>query len=74
MYILSWHNLQVINAARTLAARPHSTVAKENMDVFKEAWERQLRVLTEAVDDITGIQDFLTATGTVLEWYRKGQV
>ncbi|XP_020626915.1 catenin alpha-2-like [Orbicella faveolata] len=53
---------QVINAARTLAARPHSKVARENMDVFKEAWEKQLQVLTEAVDDITGIEDFLATT------------
>lgn len=59
MYIV----LQVINAARTLAARPHSKVARENMDVFKEAWEKQLQVLTEAVDDITGIEDFLATTG-----------
>lgn len=33
------------------------------MDVFKEAWEQQLQVLTEAVDDITGIEDFLATTG-----------
>lgn len=33
------------------------------MDVFKEAWEKQLQVLTEAVDDITGIEDFLATTG-----------
>ena len=57
------YELQVINAARTLAARPHSKVARENMDVFKEAWEQQLQVLTEAVDDITGIEDFLATTG-----------
>ena len=54
---------QVINAARTLAARPHSKVARENMDVFKEAWEKQLQVLTEAVDDITSIDEFLATTG-----------
>lgn len=53
---------QVINAARTLAARPHSKVARENMDVFKEAWEQQLQVLTEAVDDITSIEEFLSTT------------
>lgn len=53
---------QVINAARTLAARPHSKVARENMDVFKEAWEKQLQVLTEAVDDITSIDEFLATT------------
>ncbi|EDO48695.1 predicted protein, partial [Nematostella vectensis] len=52
---------QVVNAARTLAARPHSKVARENMDVFKDAWEKQVRVLTEAVDDVTNIDDFLAA-------------
>ena len=54
---------QVINAARVLAARPRSKVALENMDVFKDAWERQVRLLTEAVDDITTIDDFLAVSG-----------
>lgn len=54
--------LQVINAARILAARPRSKVAQENMDVFKDAWDTQVRVLTEAVDDITTIDDFLAVS------------
>lgn len=53
-----------MNAARTLAARPNSKVALENMAVFKDAWEKQVRVLTEAVDDIIHIDDFLAASGT----------
>jgi len=53
----------VINAARVLAARPRSKVALENMDVFKEAWEAQVRLLTDAVDDITTIDDFLAVSG-----------
>lgn len=53
---------QVINAARILAARPHSKVALENMDVFRDAWESQVRILTEAVDDITTIDDFLAVS------------
>nr|XP_018896705.1 PREDICTED: catenin alpha isoform X2 [Bemisia tabaci] len=53
---------QVINAARILAARPRSKVAQENMDVFRDAWEAQVRVLTEAVDDITTIDDFLAVS------------
>ena len=32
------------------------------MDVFKDAWERQVRILTEAVDDITTIDDFLAVS------------
>jgi catenin alpha len=57
---------QVINAARILAARPRSKVAQENMDVFRDAWENQVRVLTEAVDDITTIDDFLAVSGMIL--------
>ncbi|XP_064420736.1 catenin alpha-2 isoform X3 [Latimeria chalumnae] len=53
---------QVINAALTLAARPQSKVAQDNMDVFKEQWEKQVRVLTEAVDDITSVDDFLSVS------------
>ncbi|KAG5852983.1 hypothetical protein ANANG_G00068310 [Anguilla anguilla] len=50
---------QVINAALALAAKPNSKVALDNMDLFKEQWEKQVRVLTDAVDDITSIDDFL---------------
>ncbi|XP_065579492.1 catenin alpha-like isoform X2 [Artemia franciscana] len=53
---------QVINAARILAARPKSKVALDNMQAFKESWENQVRVLTEAVDDITTIDDFLAVS------------
>ena len=56
-------NEQVINAALTLAARPQSKVAQDNMDVFKDQWEKQVRVLTEAVDDITSVDDFLSVSG-----------
>jgi len=56
---------QVINAARILAARPRSKVAQENMDVFRDAWENQVRILTEAVDDITTIDDFLAVSGVI---------
>ncbi|NXR41828.1 CTNA1 protein, partial [Zosterops hypoxanthus] len=54
--------LQVINAALALAAKPQSKLAQENMDLFKEQWERQVRVLTDAVDDITSIDDFLAVS------------
>ena len=57
---------QVINAARVLTARPRSKVALENMDVFKDAWERQVRLLMDAVDDITTINDFLAVSGSFL--------
>jgi catenin alpha len=53
---------QVINAARILAARPRSKVAQENMEAFRDAWDNQVRILTEAVDDITTIDDFLAVS------------
>lgn len=53
---------QVINAARILAARPRSRVAQENMELFRDAWENQVRILTDAVDDITTIDDFLAVS------------
>ncbi|XP_067422888.1 catenin alpha-1 [Emydura macquarii macquarii] len=53
---------QVINVALALAAKPQSKLAQENMDLFKEQWEKQVRVLTDAVDDITSIDDFLAVS------------
>ena len=53
---------QVINAARILASRPRSKVAQENMDVFRDAWETQVRILTDAVDDIVTVDDFLSVS------------
>ncbi|XP_064600603.1 catenin alpha-2-like isoform X2 [Liolophura sinensis] len=53
---------QVINAARVLAARPRSKAAQDNMEMFRDAWEKQVRLLTEAVDDITTIDDFLAVS------------
>lgn len=53
---------QVINAARILAARTNSKVAQENMESYRQAWENQVRILTEAVDDITTIDDFLAVS------------
>ncbi|KAM9296309.1 catenin alpha-1-like isoform 3-T3 [Gastrophryne carolinensis] len=53
---------QVINAALALAAKPSSRVAMDNMDVFKEQWEKQVGHLTDAVDDITSVDDFLSVS------------
>uniref|UniRef100_A0A3Q3GRH3 Catenin (cadherin-associated protein), alpha 1 n=1 Tax=Labrus bergylta TaxID=56723 RepID=A0A3Q3GRH3_9LABR len=58
---------QVINAALALAAKPNSKVAQDNMDLFKESWEKQVRVLTDAVDDITSIDDFLCKSSHSLQ-------
>ena len=39
-------------------------MASENMDVFRDAWINQVRILTDAVDDITTIDDFLAVSET----------
>ncbi|XP_075791023.1 catenin alpha-3 isoform X2 [Pelodiscus sinensis] len=54
---------QVINAALALAARPKSQVVKNNMEKYKSTWENHIHVLTEAVDDIISIDDFLAISG-----------
>lgn len=65
---------QVINAALTLAARPQSKVAQDNMDVFKDQWEKQVRILTEAVDDITSVDDFLSVSGMRRHGTKSSQI
>lgn len=63
---------QVINAALILAVRPNSKVAQENMEAYRLSWENQVRILTEAVDDITTIDDFLAVSEThILEDVNK---
>uniref|UniRef100_A0A8V0XWS2 Catenin alpha 3 n=1 Tax=Gallus gallus TaxID=9031 RepID=A0A8V0XWS2_CHICK len=53
---------QVINAALALSARPKSQVVKNNMEMYRSIWENHVHVLTEAVDDITSIDDFLAVS------------
>ncbi|XP_029465576.1 catenin alpha-3 isoform X2 [Rhinatrema bivittatum] len=53
---------QIVNAALALAAKPKSQVVKENMEMYKKTWDNQVHILTEAVDDITSIDDFLAVS------------
>ncbi|XP_060097102.1 catenin alpha-3 isoform X2 [Heteronotia binoei] len=53
---------QVVNAALALAAKPTSQVVKSNMEMYKNTWESHIRMLTEAMDDITSIDDFLAVS------------
>lgn len=41
------------------------------MDVFKDQWEKQVRILTEAVDDITSVDDFLSVSGKMETLHRS---
>ncbi|XP_032047474.1 catenin alpha-3 isoform X2 [Aythya fuligula] len=54
--------VEVINAALALSARPKSQVVKNNMEMYRSTWENHIHVLTEAVDDITSIDDFLAVS------------
>ena len=45
--------LQVIHAARTLAAHPVSKIAQENMEVFVDVWEAQVEELGKVLRLIT---------------------
>ena len=52
----------MVFAGKILSARTKSKVALENMEVFRDAWINQVRILTDAVDDITTIDDFLAVS------------
>ncbi|CAF0896434.1 unnamed protein product [Brachionus calyciflorus] len=53
---------QVINAAKILSSRQSSKVALENMEVFRDLWCKNVKLLTDSVDDITQINDFLSVS------------
>jgi catenin alpha len=53
---------QCVNAARILFSRNSSKVAMENMDVFRDAWQKSVKLLSDSVDDITMINDFLSVS------------
>lgn len=54
-------------AAKTLAAYPESEAAQKNMDAFEEAWIDKVTLLTESIDTVIPIQDFIAVTGLVLQ-------
>ncbi|XP_069756899.1 catenin alpha-3-like isoform X4 [Narcine bancroftii] len=50
---------QVINAALALTSSPNSQSLRCNMEMYKQAWETHIHLLTEAVDDVIRIDEFL---------------
>nr|XP_006818860.1 PREDICTED: alpha-catulin-like [Saccoglossus kowalevskii] len=46
---------QTVSAAQTLAINPTSKIAKENLDVFSEAWEQQINDLSVLVKEINDV-------------------
>lgn len=62
----------VVDAARVLAVNPQSKSAQENMELFRQAWEKRVQVLTDAVDEITTVDDFLAVSeGHILDDFNK---
>ena len=60
-HLQSLHS-QVISAARVLTVRSDSQAAHTNMARFRQDWDQAVMVLTEAVDNVVTIQDFLTVS------------
>lgn len=56
----------VVNAARMLAEHPNDPLVQDNMNAFKNFWEKQLEILTEAVDEITTVDDFLSVSENLI--------
>lgn len=50
---------QVVTAAQILATQSKSKIARENLSVCQKTWKKYLCLLTEAIDDITTMEDFL---------------
>lgn len=53
----------MVNVAKMLASYPTSHVAQKSVAVFKEAWVENVLLLTNCVDAITPLQDFMAITG-----------
>ena len=52
----------MINAARVLTVRSDSQAAHTNMARFRQDWDQAVLVLTETVDSVVTIQDFLAVS------------
>ncbi len=53
---------KVIHASQILCSFSDSEDARKNMEVYKQAWIKELKLLNLAMDDITSINDFLSVS------------
>ncbi|MGH0132746.1 UNVERIFIED_CONTAM: hypothetical protein FKN15_062271 [Acipenser sinensis] len=60
---------QIISAAQTLALHPSSKIAKENLDVFCEAWESQLNDMSILLREIIDLFEGRRGTTLTLVFY-----
>ena len=59
---LGERHMEVITALTSLAASPERLEAGERVEAVRGSWHEAVRVLTEAVDNIVTIDDFLTVS------------
>ena len=53
---------KVIHAAQILCSFSQSDDARQNMDIYRQAWMQELKLLILAIDDIMSINDFLAVS------------
>ncbi|RDD37161.1 Catenin alpha-2 [Trichoplax sp. H2] len=56
------YRLQVVNAAEICSQVPSDMTVENNMDRYKELWNKYMRALIRAIDEITSVDDFLLAS------------
>lgn len=56
-------SVQVVHAAQTFVVQPKSSVLQKNMAIFREGWVENVTLLTNSVDALTPLLDFLIVTG-----------
>ena len=52
-----------MSAAKTLVGHPESESALKNMTAFQDLWIEKVNTLTDAVDKLIPLQDFIAVTG-----------
>ncbi len=52
-----------MSAAKTLVGHPGSESALKNMTAFQDLWIEKVNTLTDAVDKLIPLQDFIAVTG-----------
>ena len=62
-YIYTYTLVQVVYAAQSLCAHPHSNMAQRNMVLFREAWVENVQLLQDSVEALVSLIDFMSVDG-----------
>ncbi|EDV22694.1 uncharacterized protein TRIADDRAFT_28149 [Trichoplax adhaerens] len=68
------YRLQVVNAAEICSQVPSDMTVENNMDRYKELWNKYMRALIRAIDEITSVDDFLLASRKSLKWSKNNNL